>query len=116
MASTRIERELPGEWLRQLDEQPLAYEILVASAGGLASAAYRVARARCRLQGHGEAPTLRELQLAALLLAERLGILESLPITSLLASDCEEQGLLVIPPLASAPPRPSSAPPLRRAG
>lgn len=109
MASSRIERERPGEWLRQLDEQPLGYQILVASSRGLASAAYRLARARCRQQGRGEAPTLRELQVAASFVAERVGKLDSLPITSLLASDCEAQGLLVIPPFASTPP-------LKRAG
>jgi hypothetical protein len=117
MPSTRLERERPSEWLHQLEEQPLGYRVLVANAGGLACAAYRLARARCRLQGHGDTPTLRELQLAALLVAERVGALESLPITSLLASDCEEQGLLVIHPVPLPPgPRASSAPPLRRAG
>lgn len=114
MSSTRLERERPSEWLRQLDQQPLAYEVLVASAGGLAAAAYRIARARCQLQGHGDTPTLRELQLAALALAGRLGTLESLPITSLLASDCEQQGMLVIHPVPVAS-RPSN-PPLKRAG
>ncbi len=59
-------------------------------------------------------PTLRELQVAALHLAARLGTPESLPITSLLASDCEEQELLVIHPTpVSARP---STPPFKRAG
>jgi hypothetical protein len=95
----------------------MAYEVLVANAGGLACAAYRMARAQCRVRGHGDTPTLRELQLAALVLAERLGVLESLPITSLLASDCEDQGLRVIHPVPLPPSvSRSGAPPLRRAG
>jgi hypothetical protein len=115
MPSTRLERERPSEWLRLLAEQPDAYEVLIALSGGMAHAAYRVARARCRLQGHGDTPTLRELQLAALNIAQRLGTLESLPITSLLANDCEQQGLLVIRPLPAAPSRHSSRPPLEHA-
>jgi len=116
MSPTRLERERPCEWLRWLAEEPSAYEYLVAHTGGLAHAAYRVARAHCRLQGHGDTPTVRELQVAALAIAQRLGILETVPITSLLASDCEEQGLPVIRPIPTPPSnRRSSAPPLRRA-
>lgn len=117
MPSQRLERERPSEWLHVLAEHPDAYEILIAHSGGLALAAYRVARARCRLQGHGDTPTLRELQLAALTIAQRLGTLESLPITTLLANDCEQQGLLVIRPLPAQPSRRhSSLPPVERAG
>jgi hypothetical protein len=120
MSPRRIERERPSEWLRRLAEEPDAYRVLVAESGGLARAAYRVASAQLRARaqtGLGETPTLRELQAAALLLAQRLDLTETLPITSLLASDCEEQGLPVIRPLATAPSLPrSSAPPLRRAG
>lgn len=117
MSSSRIERERPSEWLRWLAEEPDAYAVLVAHSGGLARAAYRLASARCRAQGGlGETPTLRELQAAALQLAERLGVLETLPITSLLANDCEEQGLVVIRPIPTPPSsRRSSLPPLRRA-
>jgi hypothetical protein len=117
MPLTRLERERPAEWLRRLAEEPLACEVLVASAGGLAAAAYRVARARCRMQGHGETPTLRELQLAALSLARQIGTVESLPIATLLASDCEEQGMLVIRPITVTPPpsAPSDGSPLQRA-
>ena len=49
-------------------------------------------------------------------LAGQLGLADSLPITSLLARDCEAQGLPVIRPLPTPPSnRRSSAPPLRRA-
>src|SRR4051812_34008766 len=112
MSRLRPEHERPTEWLRSLAEEPDAYRLLLAQAGGLARAAYRVASARCRAQASGETPTLRELHAAALTIAERLGALDTLPITSLLASDCEEQGLPVIGPL---PRPPSSIPPLKRA-
>jgi hypothetical protein len=117
MSPTRLEHERPSEWLRWLAEEPDAYELLVAHSGGLARAAYRVASARCRAQGGlGGTPTLRELQAAALMLAQRLGTLETLPITSLLASECEEQGLPVIRPMPTPPSSGhASVPPLRRA-
>jgi hypothetical protein len=116
MFRPRIEQERPSEWLRFLDEEQDAYEILLAHAGGLAAAAYRVASARSRAQGEGSPPTLRELQAAALTIAQRLGLAETLPITSLLANDCEELGLLVIRPMPIPPSsRKSSMPPLKRA-
>jgi hypothetical protein len=115
MSPRRIEHERPNEWLRSLAENPEAYAVLVAEAGGLARAAYRVASARCRAQGSAT-PTLRELQAAALMLAQRLGVVDTLPITSLLASDCEDLGLLVIRPMPTPPSsRRSSVPSLRRA-
>ena len=114
---TRLEQDRPGEWLRQLSEETDGYRCLVAETGGLACAAYRLARARCRAQsGLGQTPTLRELQAAALTLGEQLGILDTLPITSLLASDCEEHGLPVILPMPTPPSaRRSSIPSLKRA-
>ena len=116
MSPTRLERERPSEWLRWLAEEPDAYAMLVAYSGGFARAAYRMASVRCRLQGMGATPTLRELQAAAQLIADALGKSETLPITSLLASDLEEQGLPVLRPVSKAPPRHvSSRPPLRRA-
>jgi hypothetical protein len=117
MSPARLEHERPSEWLRWLEEEPDAYAVLVAHSRGLARAAYRVASARCRVQGGlGATPTVRELQAAALSIAQRLGILETLPITSLLANDCEEQGLLVIRPMPTPPSsRRSSIPVLRRA-
>ena len=117
MLPPRIEHERPAEFLRWLSEEPDGYRLLMERAGGLAQASYRLARARCRTHGGGgAAPTLRELQAAAVTIAQALGLLESLPITSLLASDCEAQGLPVIRPM---PPPPSSrkvsVPSLRRA-
>lgn len=117
MATPRVEHERPAEWLRWLAETPDAYQLLLAQAGGMARAAYRIASARCRVQGGlGEMPTLRELQAASLVLARQLGVMDSLPITSLLANDCEEQGLLVIRPMPTPPSsRRSSVSSLRRA-
>ena len=116
MSPKRLEHERPAEWLRLLAEDPDAYALLFDQAGGLARAAYRIAAARCRAQGGGDTPTLRELQAAAVMLAQQLGMLETLPITSLLASDCEELGLLVIRPMPTPPSsRRSSIPSLRRA-
>lgn len=117
MSHRQLERERPTEWLRWLAEEPDAFHMLLAQNGGLACAAYRLASARCRAQGGlGATPTLRELQAAALVIAGRVGLEETLPITSLLASDCEAQGLPVIRPLPTPPrPRQSSMPPLRRA-
>jgi hypothetical protein len=117
MPSWRLERERPSEWLRWLAEEPDAYQVLLEQAGGLARAAYRLASARCRARGDvGETPTLRELQAAALVMAGQLGLTESLPIGSMLANECEAQGLLVIRPmLTPSPRRDSSVPPLRRA-
>jgi hypothetical protein len=117
MLPPRLEHDRPAEWLRWLAETPEGYQQLLQHAGGLARAAYRIASARCRVQGGlGEAPTLRELQAAAVVLAQQLGMLDSLPITSLLASDCEDQGLLVIRPMPTPPSsRRSSVPSLRRA-
>jgi hypothetical protein len=116
MSPSRLERERPNEWLRWLSEEPGAYGLLVAYAGGFARAAYRMASVSCRLHGAGEAPTLRELQAAAQLIAHALGKVETLPIASVLASDLEAQGMPVLRPVAKAPPpRVSSRPPLRRA-
>lgn len=116
MSPSRLERERPVEWLHWLAEEPDAYRVLVAYAGGFARAAYRMASVRCRLLEGGTAPTLRELQAAAQLIAEALGKSATLPITSLLASDLEAQGLPPMRPISKAPPRNvSSRPPLRRA-
>lgn len=114
---TRLEQERPSEWLRQLSEELDGYRCLVAESGGLARAAYRLSRAQCRVQGGlGQTPTLRELQAAALTLGQKLGILDTLPITSLLLNDCEDQGLPVIRPIsAPPPPRRSSIPSMKRA-
>jgi hypothetical protein len=117
MRPHRLEQERPNEFLRWLAEEPDAYRLLLEQAGGFARAAYRLASARCRAQGgFGATPTLRELQVAAECIARVLGMTDTLPITSLLAKDCEAEGLLVISPMPTPPSsRRSSAPSLRRA-
>jgi hypothetical protein len=68
MLPPRLEHERPAEWLRWLAETPDGYQQLLQQAGGMARAAYRIASARCRVQGGlGEMPTVRELQAAALM-------------------------------------------------
>lgn len=118
MLPPRTEHERPGEFLRWLSEEPDGYRLLVEHAGGMARASYRLASARCRTHGGGSVtPTLRELQAASVTIAQALGVLETLPITSLLASDCEAQGLPVIRPMPTPPSsRKVSVPSLRRAG
>jgi hypothetical protein len=97
------EFERPSEWLRRIQEDRSAYTLLVSESGGLACAAYRVARARGRVQPVSNGvPTLRELLAAAreiaLNTADELGIVKA----SLLLGDCEQAGLPVIAPLGFA--------------
>ena len=107
MPPHRIEQERPAEWLRWLAENVDGYRLLLEESGGLARAAYRLARARCHARGGiGATPTLRELQIAALALARELGMSEGLPVSAMLVSDCQAQGLPVIEPLP-APLRPT---------
>lgn len=114
MMARQLERERPTDWLRALDEEPYGYEVLVTEAGGLARAAYRLASVRCRAhKGSSATPTLRDLQVAALLIGERLGVAKTLPITSVLANDGEARGLPIPRPVPAR--RRSSVPSLRRA-
>jgi len=81
MRTSREEILNPGEWLRQVvrdDEQLLK---LLLGSGGLARAAYRLARAQCRAcDGVDREPTLGELKLAARVIAHRTGRDSLLPI------------------------------------
>jgi len=91
------ELERPTEWLRAVTEGQ-KYCWLLDDAGSLAVAAYRLARARCRIQPVPSAiPTLTELGSAAKLIAESCG--EPIPVTALLIDACERAGLLVIAPV-----------------
>jgi len=105
MRTSREERNSPSEWLRQVvtdDEQLL--KLLLAS-GGLAQAAYRLARAQCRaFDGIDREPTLGELKLAARVIAHRTGRDSRVPIEP------------AEPPPRSDPRRGAApAPPSRRA-
>jgi len=88
----------PGDWLTRLGEESDGYRRLVRESGGIARAAYRLARARCSATP-GHEPCLEDLQAAAQLLATKLGSSGTLPIQSLL------------PKANSAPPDAKSTPP-----
>lgn len=98
-----IEFSRPAEWLRLLQESAGAYDILVVDSGGFAHAAYRLARAHCRVQPVASSlPTVRELGAAATTLARHV-LPEHVDIDALtLARECEALGLRVILPLTSA--------------
>lgn len=100
--ATTEELERPTEWLRRLAENRALYEKLLQSAGSLALAAYRLARARCRAQSVGMAvPTLAELRVAADEIARYTGLRVRCHPDQLLA-DCEHAGVPVIAPLSAS--------------
>lgn len=87
----REENERPAEWLRRLDEND-GHAELVRESGSLAVAAYRLAVARRKTAAVGGGmPTVRELSVAAALIAARVpGVEASSP--EHLASECEHSG------------------------
>lgn len=93
--------ERPTELLRKLEEHRITYSELVAESGGLAVAAYRIARARCRVGSvTSTVPTLRELAAAATEIIKHATLTGFVPDASMLATECEQLGLVVIPPLS----------------
>jgi hypothetical protein len=95
------ETERPTEWLRRLEHRVMSYEQLVSESGGLALAAYRIARARCRVRSLGMCvPTQRELAAAAREIEDRAPVRICRTDADLLARECEEAGLRVITPIA----------------
>lgn len=95
------ERERPTEWLRKLDEDRAHYAELLHESDSFAIAAYRVARARLRVQPTGAAriPTAAELRVAAAEICRRTGLTVTYPAAQL-AADCEAAGYPVIAPLS----------------
>jgi hypothetical protein len=84
------------EWLFGLDHRRDGYAKLLCDAGGLAPAAWRLARARCRVfETATDVPTRREVRAAARQIARRVG-LDAVPAAAFLANECEAQGLLVL--------------------
>ena len=84
------------EWLFGLDHHRDGYAMLLRDAGGLAPAAWRLARARCRVfETSTDVPTRREVRAAARRIARRVG-LDAVPAAAFLANECEAQGLLVL--------------------
>jgi hypothetical protein len=89
------ETERPTEWLRALSEGRRLYASLVDEAGNFAVAAWRIARARCRIQSMPSAvPTSAELCVAAAYLAEATG--SPRPPSVILRDECERRGLPVL--------------------
>lgn len=99
MRITTDELERPTEWLRRLAENRALYRQLLDGAGSLAVAAYRLARARCRVQPVPNAiPTAAEVRVAADEIARYVGMRFTLSVRQLVA-DCEHAGLAVIVPI-----------------
>ena len=99
------EQERPAEWLEALKDE--GYGQLLASAGSIAVAAHRLARALCRSRElPSSLPTLRELEAAARLLAEDCEL--AVPSSRVLAQTCELAGLDVIEPIERTPTPPAS--------
>src|SRR4051812_49328254 len=107
MRPTQQEFANPREWLIRLAEEPDGYRRLVNESSGFGRAAYRLARARCQASGAGQ-PLLDDLQTAATLLANCLGIDGTLPIRSLLPGPRSQP-----PPVLSRPPAAVSHPPAK---
>lgn len=92
--------ERPAELLQKLEEHRITYSELVVESGGLAVAAYRVARARCHAGSlTSTVPTLRELVAAATEIINHATLTGFTPDGSMLANECEQLGLVVITPL-----------------
>jgi hypothetical protein len=114
MAQAREELQNPQAWLSRLSQESDGYTRLIGESGGTARAAYRLARARCKVASPPSAsPTLEDLQAAARLLAARVGHGGALPIRSVLASDADSRGLRAVHAtlegaLRSEPPPPPS--------
>ena len=88
MRKTRLEVADPQEWLATLAADADGFSRLVRESGGMARAAYRLARARCIVL-FDSTPQLEDLQAATALLSSRLGGHSVLPITSLLPGPLE---------------------------
>lgn len=103
MKTSAQEFDRPNEWLRTIREDRSRYLALVSESGGLAYAAYRVARARCRVQSVSNGiPTLRELLAAAREIVVNTADERASIKPSMLLGDCEDAGLPVIAPVGFA--------------
>jgi hypothetical protein len=104
ISKDREEFERPTEWLRRLQEDPASYGALLEESGGIARAAYRLARARCRAAAVPmPVPTERELHAAALEVAARSETPRPPP-AAFIARECECERLAVITPLCARVP------------
>lgn len=102
MITSTEEIERPTEWLRSLEEGRQSYQWLLHDAGSLATAAYRLACARCRVQPVPTGiPTARELYAAARTIT-RSTEQRDVPRLELLVAECDSADLPVIAPLSQS--------------
>ena len=95
------EHERPIEWLSDV-VHGREYRWLLEDAGSLAAAAYRLARARCRIQPvPTQLPTATEVCAAARIIVEATGATIVLPCAETLLDACEDGGMDVIVPVPS---------------
>ncbi|MGF1465301.1 MAG: hypothetical protein ACFCGT_04135 [Sandaracinaceae bacterium] len=86
----------PIEWLIEITQHRDGFRRLLDESGGLAEAAYRLARAKCITQERStEVPTRGEVRAAARLIADKTGR-DDVPRASVLFADLRAQGLLVL--------------------
>lgn len=96
MIAESEEQERPQEWIQRIVESG-EYRALLDEAGDIAFAAYRLARALCRIRPVSTSvPTLRELVAAAAEIGRACGT--PIPPGVNLADACEAAGLPVISP------------------
>jgi hypothetical protein len=96
------EAQRPAEWLLRFEQEPRLYRALLRDSGNLAVAAYRLARARCRIQPTpARIPSRTELWAAARAVVHHTQLAERPPSRSWLEQECEARGLLVIGPVPS---------------
>ena len=87
----------PIEWLLQIVQTEDGYHNLLSDAGGLAKAAWKLARARCQVAPTPtKVPSRIELGAAAREIASRVGWHTPVPTPTMLALDCEADGLPVL--------------------
>ena len=99
MKRSTEESDRPAEWLRRFDEDAGRYHALERESEGLAIAAYRLARASCRVQPlPSGVPTHTELWAAARRITLRVTVPYAVACKTRLAAECEARGLPVIGP------------------
>jgi hypothetical protein len=87
----------PIQWLMDLESHRNGYRTLLEETGSLSSAAYRLAKAWCLVRPVStKVPTRIEVEAAAKRIADRTGWRGHVPNASMLALDCEAEGLLVL--------------------
>lgn len=87
----------PNQWLLDLESHHDGYRALLDETGSLAVAAHRLAEAWCRVRSVStRVPTRVEVEAAARRIASRAGWPDHVPPASMLALDCEAEGLPVL--------------------